>query len=337
MRTSTVLAIVLLTVASAAHAQPAPAPQPGLIVVAEPLTVGIDPSSATTFADLVRVELGKRGGMRVVPRSATPPEPCGDVGCAVGLAQRTGASAAVATTLSRLGDRVIVKIEYAGADGQVLMTDRATAASLNDLDPLSTRVALAISTGRPIDDTATTTTVTQQESRDAERKRAVATAGIHIGAFAPVGDSYGGSSAMADLGLFAFLELHSFAAVAELEFMWTLDKQDDDPKAFGFQFNLGGRYFIDPEADTGVYLGGGLGFRVVSVDLPSSTLGSDDSRAGVGLYGGAGIVFLRTSDIHIILDARYDVNLFSLDNVDDGAHGLMISLGLSYTKWGRWL
>lgn len=174
MRTSTVLALVLLGLAHPALAQPAPAPpgppsQPELVVVSEPLTIGVDPASATTFADLVRVELGKRG-------------------------LRSGSSSTSA-----------------------------------------------------------------------------------------------------------------------------------------------GVYFIDPEADTGIYVGGGLGFRVVSVDVPSSTFGADDSRGGVGLYGGAGVVFLRTADIRIILDARYDVNLFSLDNVDDGSHGVMISLGLSYTKWGRWL
>lgn len=325
-------AIVFLILGSTlAYAQPAA--QPWVVVVAEPATLGVDQASASTFADLVRLELGKQPGLRVLPRSNTPPETCGDAGCAVPLAQRTQATAAVAMTLSTLGDKVIVKYEYVTADGRTLMSDRATGATLGDLEPLSTRVAISIATGRPINETATTSTVTQQEAGEPTRRRALSTWGLHMGALAPVDGTYGGSGPLADLGIFAFLELHSFAAVAEVEILWTLNADDGDAHAFGLQLNLGGRYFLDPEADTGLYVGGGLGFRLAAVDTPTV----DDSRGGIGFYAGGGIVFLRTSDIHIILDARYDVNLFSMKDLNPGgSHGVMFSLGLSYTKWGRW-
>src|SRR5687768_9249771 len=101
MRVLTLGAICSLLLAPSALAQPAP-PQPWLVVVAEPVVIGIDPASATTFADLVRVELGKRAGLRVIPRSNTPQDPCGDAACAADLARRAGAAAAVASTLSRL-------------------------------------------------------------------------------------------------------------------------------------------------------------------------------------------------------------------------------------------
>jgi hypothetical protein len=328
------LAIVTmgLTICSAVAAQTT-TPSTWVIVVAEPVTLGVDPESASTFADLVRLEVGRQAPVTVLPRSRTPPQPCGDVGCGVPLAQQTGATAAVVSTLSRLGEKVIVRYEYVHADGRVLMTDRATAASLSDLEPLTTRVGNSIATGRPIGQTITTSTVTQQEAREPTRRRAVATWGLHMGALAPVADSYGGSGPLADLGLFAFLELHSFAAVAEVEILWTLNAQEADPTAFGLQLNLGGRYFLDPESDMGVFLGGGVGFRLVAVDNDLR----DESQGGIGVYGGAGIVFLRTADLHVILDARYDVNLFSVENISPGgSHGLMISLGLSYTKWGRW-
>src|SRR5687767_6719531 len=99
--------VALLLMEHLAAAQPAQ--QQWVVVVAEPVTLGIDPESASTFADLVRLELAKQAPVTVIPRTRTPPDPCGDSGCAVGLAQRAQASAAFVSTLSRLGDRVVVK------------------------------------------------------------------------------------------------------------------------------------------------------------------------------------------------------------------------------------
>lgn len=321
--------IALLALTLPALAQQAP----WTVVVPQPATIGVDPDSATAFAELLRGELSGRG-MRVLARPQTPPEPCGDPTCGAAMAQRTGSNAAIVVTLSRLGDKIIVQVTHVGADGRILFTDRATAGTLGDLEPLSTRVADAVVSGRPVGATAGTSTVTAQEGQQPTRRKALVTTGVHLGAMAPIADSYGRSSALADLGLLALMELHEIALSAEVEFLWTLNHDEGDVTAFAFQLNLGGRYFIDPEADTGVYLSGGLGFRSLSVNQHMDT-GVNNSATGIGVFGGVGVMFLRTSDVHILLDARYDVDLFGVNGISPGGgHGLLVTIGLTYARLG---
>lgn len=313
-----------------AAASPAAA-QPATVVVAEPDTIGVEPAAGATFAELLRDGL-RRQGYTVPARSQTPPEPCGDPACGAALAARLGTDSAVVARLSRLESRIIVNVEHVGADGRLLYSDRITAGSLDDLDPLSTRIAAGIATGQPLGDTATVGTVTDEEGREPVRRKALFTSGVRLGALVPVAGSYGGADWLTDLGLFGLFELSSFAAILELDLRWAGD--DDDVSVFGFNFDFGGRYFLDPEASTGLYLGAGLGFRAVAVDAGIE----DDGASGLGGYLGGGVIFLRTSDLHILLDARYDVGFFTLNELPSGqaAHAAMISLGLSYTKWGGW-
>jgi opacity protein-like surface antigen len=320
--------LFLLALAGAARAQqPAAA-----VVVGQPATIGVDADSAATFGELLRGELGRQG-FRVVPRGQTPPAACGDPGCAPELVRATGATGAVVVTLSRLGDKVIVKYDYVGANGQVYVSDRATALTVGDLEPISTRVARSIATGRPFAETIGVSTVTEKESALQKRRTSMFTKIIHFGTLLPV-SSYAGSGTMMDIGFGGMWEFGGFAVDVGMEFAWTLNPKDEQPSAFNWQLNLGGRYFIDPEADTGVYLGGGVGLRAVSVNERRDVADKSDSKFGFGAYAGVGVLFLRTADVHLDLNVRYDVNVVSLTTSDGstGAHGLLVTFGLAFTK-----
>jgi hypothetical protein len=100
--------------------------------------------------------------------------------------------------------------------------------------------------------------------------------------------------------------------------------------AFALEFNLGGRYFVDPEASSGIYVGGGVGYRTVAVD-GDSMFGGSREAGGAGAYAGLGVVFLRHADVHIILDARFDVNFFELQGSGGAAlHGILVTVGFTF-------
>ena len=61
------------------------------LVVTRPATIGLDQPTADAFADLVRGEIARRPNFAVVVTSLTPPEVCGDAGCAAMVAQQTQA------------------------------------------------------------------------------------------------------------------------------------------------------------------------------------------------------------------------------------------------------
>jgi hypothetical protein len=322
------LAILVTLVAGAARAQQATP----VVVVPQPATIGVDADSATTFGELLRGELAKQG-FRVVPRAQTPPAACGDPGCAPDVIRAVGATAAVATTLSRLGDKVIVRYDYVGANGQTYVSDRATAATIGDLEPISVRVARSVATGRPFGETVGVSTVTQTEQVKPRRRTSMFTKNFHFGTLFPV-SSYAGSGTMMDIGFGGMWDLGGFGVDTSTEFVFTLNPKDDQPSAFNWQLNLGGRWFLDPEADTGAYIGGGVGLRLVSVNERRFVDDKTDSKFGFGAYAGAGVLFLRTADVHLDLNIRYDVNVVSLHTSDGstGGHGVMVTLGLAFEK-----
>jgi hypothetical protein len=324
--------------AAPAPAAAAPAPQPPprqpvplltVVVVAEPDAVGVDPGTAAAFADLVREAVARQPGWRVIPRAQTPQQPCGEPGCAVPLAQQAGAGGTVILSLSQVGQRIIIRIGLVWVDGRVLFQDRVTAATPEDLDPLAQRTAVAIATGKPVGDTATVSTMTVAETAPPPRKQGMFTNGLRMGTFLPIAGSYGGATSMFDLGWIGLIEIDRIGLAIDLDVLFPTS--DSEVTALAFQLNFGGRYFLDPQSPTGIYVGGGFGYRAVAVS-DSSLLGDDGSGSGLGGYLGVGVVFLRNADVHIILDARYDANFFTIDDVSGAkeAHGLMLTAGFTF-------
>lgn len=334
MRASTLVAVGIGIVL--AGSQGRAAAQARRIVVAEPVTIGIDAATATTFADLLRAELARRPEFQVVARSATPQEPCGEPACATALAHETGAHSTVTLNLSALGSKVIVRVQHVEGDGRILYADRITAASAEDLDVLSQRVGVALATGKPLGETATTNTVTAQEGKTPTRRQSLLTGGMRLGPAFPVGDSYGGSGTMFDLNGFAMFEIDHIAVLVEADLRFTADT-DASEKAMGLGIDLGARYFPDLE-DTGWFVGGGLGFRLVAADRGGGVLMSEsDSRSGFGGHLAAGVMFLRTYDLHLIIEARYDIAFFELDELSagQGTQLFMLTAGFAYTGWWK--
>jgi hypothetical protein len=325
---------VLIAVWLASGAQALAQGQARHVVVPEPEALGVDPVSAATFADLVRGELARQPGFTVVPRSQTPQQPCGDAACAVTASEHAGTHSAVILHLSQLGERVIVRVEHVDRSGQVYYSDRITGNTVEDLEPLSLRVARAVATGKPLADSATVTTVTANEAKDPVRKSALAMSGIRLGQALPVASSFGGSGSMTDFGLFAMFELLEFAAMIDLDFRWTTES-NAPVEAFSFGLDLGGRYFLDPDANHGWFLGGGVGWRAIKVDRPDGR----DSASGMGAYAEGGLMMFRTTDFHIIPSLRYDLNFFSLKDLakESRTHSVMLGVAFSFKPpRGRW-
>ncbi len=298
------------------------------LVVTRPATIGLDQPTADAFADLVRGEIARRPNYAVVATSLTPPEVCGEAACAAMVAQQTQAQLGVAFSMSKLGGKVIIRVTVADQTGRVLLADRVSAANPEDLDPLSVRVATAVATGQAIGDTITVSTVTEEEAKEPRRRKALLTSGIRLGGGMPMAGSFGGAGPFAHIGVFSLYELGAFAPIVEGDVDWTPGSNDVDFARLGL--GIGARIFPDKEADTGWYFGAGFGYRFLAVVEG----GDSDAESGMGVYAGVGAVFMRTADLHVIADLRYDVDLFELEPRDgnERSHAVMASLGFSYSK-----
>lgn len=328
-----IVAAVLFVVPGLAHARK--------VVVAEPENIGVDSDSSFTFADLVRDALQRKDGWEVVPRSATPENPCAETPCATEIARQTGAEATVVLALSRLGSKIVVRYGLVSAEGKVQVSDRTTALGLEDLDPLATRIATAVTERLDFDKTISVSTVTAEEATTPLRQSSWFSHGVGFGAVVPMGGSYGGAGYLTDVRLMSMYELRAFAAGLEADILWTPD--DGGSSAGGLGINLAGKYFLQPELDIGPFIEAGMGVRFLAaservpdpVDPTFETVNTDTAN-GLGAFIGGGVVMFRSADLHVVASGRYDVNFLQFHELDEGrqAHGLSVNVALTYTTLG---
>lgn len=309
------------------------------VVVPEAEAVGVDADAAFTFTDLVRHALQGRPEWNVVARSDTPENPCGQAPCAAEIAGEVGADAAVTLALSRLGSKIIVRYAVISPNGHVDMTDRTTALGLEDLDPVATRIATAVSEQLEFGKTVSVSTVTQSEATTPLRQSSWYSHGVTLGAIVPMGGSFGGQNYLTDVRFFSMYELRAFAAGVEGDILWSPDGGGDG--AGGFAVNLAGKYFLRPEQDMGPFIEGGVGVRFLTAAEtvpdpldPLFTIVNRDTANGLGAFIGGGVVLFRSADLHVVASGRYDVSFVQFHGLEEGrqAHGVSVGVGLTYTS-----
>lgn len=83
------------------------------------------------------------------------------------------------------------------------------------------------------------------------------------------------------------------------------------PRVGFFMAELGGRYFFN-ETDVTPYIGGGIGWEYLNLQIPSIGFAGDNE--GLGVFGEVGVEFLRTYHTHLSVGARLDLPFFSIND-----------------------
>lgn len=335
MKTRLAALAILALVPTVASAQ-APSTAPRTIAVFEPVGIGVDAAQVQTVGELARDEFSKRG-YRVTPRSAMPEGTCADELCAAEKGKALGVSEAVIMKLSRLETKVLVIAALIDVpSGRVEFSDRATAASLDDMDALVPRVVQSLSTREPFASTITPSTVTLNESREQQREKAFFTTGLRLSGIIPVGGSYAGATSLWGAEWVNYYEVRQYSIEAALG----VRGSSNDPKVSVAEFyaDLGGYYYLR-DKDVSPFVGGGVGLHSVSaswddgVDVASGTpIRRTKSETGTALWGGFGATLLRTADVHVVGVAKYTIDLVNIDG--QPAHGVMLGVAVTYTKRG---
>lgn len=336
---------------TAAFAQVGASPTRGTLAVFDPVggaatirvegskeaTISVEEQAAFSFGDLLRDEFRKEG-YDVLPRAKMGTGTCSDEVCAAEKGLKLGVAQAVVTRLSRLERKVVVTATLVETtSGKVLFNDRATAASLDDLDTLSTRVAQAVARRVPIDTTVTAHTVTDQEAKDQNRRKAVFTTGLRLDGFVPF-TGYGDTRFMYGGEWVNYYEVKDLAIEAAFGGRVS-DSDDSESSAAEWFVDLGGYYFLS-QADTSPFVGGGVGLHGVSARFKGTSDGDpttddfeSDADQGPGAWVGVGVMFLRTADVHVTAGAKYQLLSTEIDG--ELSNGVMVGLTVTYTKRGN--
>lgn len=318
-----------------AHAQ---AQAPPRTLVLPPRTVGVELETARVFSSLLSGELESHH-VPLVPSSALPSDlvageqACDESACAVQLARGLGAERVVFCTLSRLGDKIIVRVRSQAADAaEPDYNDQVPAEHEGDLDVVARRIGETLAGGQPNAGRATIGSITEKETQEPRRRASRTGVGFRGSVLLPAGDSYGGADQLAGFRLTTRYETPTgvFVETSPLfGFMWGSGNVEWTVLDVG-----AGRVF--GQSDFAPYMIGGLGLHVVHIErqhtvtTPYGSYQQPYGQNATTMAGefGVGWMMLRTYDFSLVMDLRYHVVFGSFDQVDgNGAHGVMLSFG----------
>jgi len=305
-------------------------------------TVGVSDTTAMVARDLLAGELEGRG-VAVLGRSFHAELPHGDQGCdevecALSLARERQAAQVIYGSLSRLREKVIVRVRALRVgDSTPYYSDQLSAMTEEDLDTVMRRVAEGIASGRADSERATVESVTRAESETPRRRAGRSGIGLRAGFIFPDGDSYGGER-LTSLRLVYKFEGRKFLieSTALLGIAWGGGSVEWMPLDI-----FVGRMF--GKGDLSGYIGGGLGMRYVHVEqdvgcgdcLPGTTCYCTYSKSqGATTLSadlGGGVLAFRTYSYQIVVDLRYHYVFEEFEKVGGhGAHGVVLSFGTSH-------
>jgi hypothetical protein len=262
---------------------------------------------------------------------------CAEKSCAETLAQEGKADEVVFSTIRRLGEKWIFSSTIMDAKGQEPFNQRVVAQNIEDMEPVTRRVADALQARLSLEKVATTENITgKEENSEPTRRRSLFITGLSLGYLYPFGSSYTYNQSRYDIGSgYTHRDNQPYSQLVRLA--WLNEWEFRDDMALGFDMvwsmpnDIGGDMslqYLFRKTDFTPFVGGGLGLHYVA-PLDDSV---DDSRrdSGPTLNAQAGIMLFRTYDIHVIAKTQYQVILNSR-----GDNGLVFDVGVVYQKRER--
>jgi len=269
------------------------------------ISKGIDPASVQTAESLFRMDLGKVSSMDIISeknvQSALLDYECAEQECAVEIGQKLNANEVLVCTLSPLGEKIIIQyILVETSTGKNILSERASAIYLEDLDAVMKRIALSVANHTPFSANVEVGNVVGEETIEPLSRASRFNFGVGFGYLFP-SEGYDDDDKSFTLNLYFDYEIKDVAVGL------MLGARD------GVAVALYGNYLFS-RTDICPYIGGGLGFHWVDHDYstpyyynsnyyPTSSANYDEDGIELGL--GAGLRFLHTYDIQFFINVEY--------------------------------
>jgi hypothetical protein len=293
--------------------------------------VGVSYATTETVASLLASDLTNYGHTVLNPDAmdaAVGEElECYQSECAADAGALASVERVIYGSVSTLGEKHIVQVSVVNVmTREVIWAGSLAAKTAEDLDTVVKRLAKSISEGKKAEETVEVELVTAEEGKEPMRRRVFHTFGPTAGMVVPL-DGYSGAGALYNLGWLYWYETPRL--VAEVAGYFTFPGDVESGTAFEvcpIEFSL---LYMLSKKDISPYFGGGVGFGWLTVESDEPYTYTETAY-GLTLNAGGGLVFMRTTDIRFIVDARYHINLANMQDVDGPHHGFKFSIGLTY-------
>jgi len=293
--------------------------------------VGVSYATTETVASLLASDLTNYGHTVLNPDAmddaAGEVLECFQSECAADAGAVAMVERVIYGSVSTLGEKHIVQVSVVNvATREVIWAGSLAAKTAEDLDTVVKRLAKSISEGKKTEETIEVELVSAEEAKEPLRRRVFGTFGVTTGVVAPV-DGYGSAGNLYNLGwLYRYETTH---LVAEVGGYFTFPGDFETGVATEFcpvEFSL---LYMLGKKDIAPYFGGGLGFGLLTIESDAPYYYTETAY-GMTLNAGGGIVFMRTYDVRLFLDARYHVNFADVPNIAGPHHGFKFAAGVLY-------
>ena len=275
---------------------------------------GIDLASVQTAESILRMELSNEKSISLISEkktlAATGNENCSDEDCAKIIGEKLSAEQVLICKLNPLGEKLIVQYNLVQTStGNNILSERATATSLEDLDAVMKRVAISVANRSPFNSNQEVGNIVKQETVVPLSQAARYKFGVGFGYLFP-SDGYDNDKKKSfTINAYFDYEVKEYAVGLSLG------------AKKGFAINLYGNYLFS-KTDVCPYLGTSLGFHWVAHE---DWLYGEDEKDGDGIELGlaGGIRLFHTYNFQLFIQGEY---IMTFNDYNDRAFVFTIGL-----------
>ncbi len=273
---------------------------------------GVDNDTAETVDMLLRQEIIKETGGEIVGKNRTIEvagyEICMELECAVEAGIKLNADKVVTSSLSKLGNKIVVQFMlFDVAGNKTILADNVVSKNVDDLEMVIVRIAKSIAQEIPIKKSAEVGAIVKNEEKSLTRRRAKRFTGFSFGYMFPLNGYDDKKDEIFTADLRMGFEMSNTAVGAQ----FAIRK--------GFATNIYVHYLMSRK-DICPYVGGALGFHWVYHD---DDLDNDERTDGFELTASTGLRLFRTYNFQVVINLDY---IYTLNDFDDQAFVLTIGL-----------
>ncbi len=301
--------------------------------------IGVEPSLVEAITTLLKGDLSSYKEFTLI--TVEEKKICEDKECAAEIGFKVMAQKVVYGTVSKLGTKYIISASVVEVSSHnIIYQDRISAASAEDLDIASERLAKSIATGKKVEATAEIGLITEEEAKEPRRRQSFYTVGSKFGMGMPLGDTYGGTKTLMSLDAIFWYETPSFIAEFSGGYTFTpfsteIASNYTTVTAMEFTFSQLSLFYLFSKGDFCPYAGGGIGMKNLWIYKHHPEFWETDmeSAFGMGLNANAGLIAFRTYDFRLLIDVEYSLNMANVGEEFGGPHhSLGVSFGFTYRR-----
>jgi TolB-like protein len=281
-------------------------------VVLPIISNGIDLASIQTAESILRMELSNEKNLNVVSEkntlAAIGNDDCYDEECAKLMGQQLNAEQVLLCKLSPLGEKLIIQYQLIETStGKNILSERATATSVEDLDAVMKRIAISVAKQSPFNTNQEVGNIVGQETVESLRQKARYNFGIGFGYLFPA-EGYDNDKKSFTINAYLDYEIQDYS-------VGLMAGARD-----GFAINLYGNYLFS-KTDLCPYVGGAFGFHWVAHE--DFFINEEKDGDGIELGLNAGLRILHTYNIQLFINAEY---IMTFNDYNDKA--FVITIGI---------